>query len=386
MDFSLTEEQCAIQASARRFARQALAPHAARWDEEEHFPVDVIRQAAELGFAALYVPETFGGLSLGRLDAALVFEELAAGCTSTAAYLTVHNMVSSLIASYANEDLARHWLGKMINGECLGSYCLTEAGAGSDAAALLTRAERNADGYRISGSKLFITGAGSTQVLVVMARTGGPGAAGISAFLVPAHLPGIRYGKRERKLGWCSQPTRSISFDQVLIPADHLLGEEGQGFKIAMRGLDGGRINIGACALGCAQAALEQATRYCGERKQFGQTLSSMQTVQFRLADLLTELVAARHMVHLAAWKLDSRASDASTWCAMAKRFASDAGFRVCNEALQLFGGYGYLKDFPLERHLRDARVHTILEGTNEIMRLIIAKQLLQPNALDHLR
>ncbi|BEV70719.1 MULTISPECIES: acyl-CoA dehydrogenase family protein [unclassified Paludibacterium] len=386
MDFALTDDQRAFQDAARRFAQDALAPHAAEWDEQEHFPLDAIRQAADLGFCGLYIPETFGGLGLGRQDAALIFEELAAGCTATAAYLTIHNMVGWMIARFARPEVAGHWVPQMVAGDKLGSYCLTEPNAGSDAASLQTRAERTAGGYRLSGSKMFISGAGSTDVLVVMARTGGPGAGGISAFVVPADAPGIGYGKKERKMGWCNQPTRAVTFDQVEIPADNLLGEEGQGFKLAMRGLDGGRINIAACALGCAQAALNAAGTYVQQRRQFGQHLAEMQSVQFRLADMLTELVAARQMVRLAAWQLDSGSPEAGTYCAMAKRFATDAGFKVANEALQLFGGYGYLKDFPLERHVRDARVHQILEGTNEIMRLIIARKLLSAGALDTLR
>lgn len=386
MDFALNDDQRAFQDSARRFAQEALAPYAAQWDEQAHFPLDAIRQAADMGFCGLYVPEALGGLGLGRLDAAIVFEELAIGCTATAAYLTIHNMVTGMLASFATPHVARQWVPQMVQGQLLGSYCLTEPNAGSDAAALQTRAERTDHGYRISGSKLFISGAGSTQVLLVMARSGGPGAGGISAFLVPADAKGITYGKKERKMGWCSQPTRAIAFDQVEIPADFLLGNEGEGFKLAMRGLDGGRVNIGTCAVGCAQAALNAAGGYVRQRHQFGRALAEMQSVQFRLADMLTELVAARQMVHLAAWQLDQARPEAGAYCAMAKRLASDTGFKVANEALQLFGGYGYLKDFPLERHVRDARVHQILEGTNEIMRLIIARNLLRDGALEHLR
>lgn len=386
MDFSLSDEQTALQEAARRFARQALAPFAARWDAEAHFPLDTLREAAAQGFCALYLPEALGGLGMRRLDAALIFEELAAGCTSTAAYLTIHNMVGAMIAANATEAVASEWVPALACGDKFGSYCLTEPDAGSDAASLRTRAEPCAGGYRISGSKMFISGAGSTDVLLVMARTGAAGAGGISAFLVPADSTGIRYGKNERKMGWCSQPTRAISFDQVTVPARFRLGEEGQGFRIAMRGLDGGRVNIGACSVGCAQAALQAGLEHVRTRRQFGQTLDSMQSVQFRLADMLTELIAARQMVRLAAWQLDQASPDAGAYCAMAKRLASDTGFRVANEALQLLGGYGYLKDFPLERHVRDARVHQILEGTNEIMRLIIARRLLAEGAVDRLR
>lgn len=386
MDFQLTEDQLAFQASAREFARRELAPHAAVWDAEEIFPVDVIRRAGEMGFLGLYTPEAHGGLGLSRQDAAIVFEELAAGCTSTAAYLTIHNMVAWMIASFGPPALAEAWVPRMVSGAVLGSYCLTEPGAGSDAASLKTRAEREEDGYRLNGSKMFISGAGSTDILVVMARTGGQGPRGISAFVVPADAPGIHYGKKEKKMGWNSQPTRAITFDNVRVPASHLLGEEGMGFAYAMKGLDGGRINIATCAVGTAQAALEAAMRYVQERQQFGQSLSDFQTVQFRLADMLTELVAARQMVRLAAFKLDAASADATAYCAMAKRFATDLSFNVVNNALQLFGGYGYLKDFPLERHLRDVRVHQILEGTNEVMRMIVARRLLADGAADALR
>ncbi|MBI3145242.1 MAG: acyl-CoA dehydrogenase family protein [Pseudogulbenkiania sp.] len=386
MDFALNEEQIAFQDSAREFARHELAPYAAHWDEEEIFPKDTLRRAGEMGFCGLYTPQQYGGLGLSRLDAAIVFEELAAGCTATAAYLTIHNMVSWMVGSFARPEVAEQWGPQLASGTKLGSYCLTEPGAGSDAANLRTRAERDGDVYRLNGSKAFISGAGSTDVLLVMARTGGPGAKGVSAFVVPADLPGISYGKKEKKMGWNAQPTRTITFDNVVVPAANLLGEEGQGFTFAMKGLDGGRINIATCSVGTAQAALEAATRYVQERQQFGQTLAEFQTVQFRLADMATELVAARQMVRLAAWKLDNGSPDATAYCAMAKRFVTDTGFKVTNEALQLFGGYGYIKEYPIERHLRDSRVHQILEGTNEIMRVIVARRLLQDGALDALR
>lgn len=386
MDFALNEQQQAFQDSAREFAASRLAPFAAEWDLEETFPVATIREAGDMGFLGLYTPEAHGGLGLSRLDAAIVFEELAAGCTSTAAYLTIHNMVSWMIASFGSTTLAGQWVPRMVSGELLGSYCLTEPGAGSDAASLKTRAEKKGDVYVLNGSKMFISGAGSTDVLVVMARTGGPGPKGVSAFVVPADAAGVQYGKKEKKMGWNSQPTRAITFDNVEIPVGNLLGEEGMGFAYAMKGLDGGRINIATCAVGTAQAALNAAQRYVQERQQFGQALADFQTVQFRLADMLTELVAARQMVRLAAFKLDSASPDASTYCAMAKRFATDLSFNVANNALQLFGGYGYLKDFPLERHVRDARVHQILEGTNEVMRMIVARQLLKDGALENLR
>ncbi|BBH12722.1 acyl-CoA dehydrogenase family protein [Chromobacterium haemolyticum] len=386
MDFALTEEQIAFQDSARDFAASELAPRAAEWDEEEIFPLEVIRRSGEMGFLGLYTPEAYGGLGLPRLDSAIIFEELAAGCTSTAAYLTIHNMVAWMIASFGSPELAQRWVPRMVSGELLGSYCLTEPGAGSDAASLKTRAERKGDHYVLNGSKMFISGAGSTQVLVVMARTGGPGPKGVSAFVVPADAAGVQYGKKEKKMGWNSQPTRAITFDNVEIPASNRLGEEGHGFAFAMKGLDGGRINIATCAVGTAQAALAAAQRYVQERQQFGQPLAELQSVQFRLADMLTELVAARQMVRLAAWKLDQASPDASAYCAMAKRLATDLSFNVANNALQLFGGYGYLKDFPLERHVRDLRVHQILEGTNEVMRMIVARKLLQDGALETLR
>ncbi|KUM05226.1 acyl-CoA dehydrogenase family protein [Chromobacterium subtsugae] len=386
MNFELNEDQIAFQQSARDFAERELAPHAAEWDAESHFPLDVIRQSGDMGFLGLYTPEIYGGLGLPRLDSAIIFEELAAGCTSTAAYLTIHNMVSWMIASFGGKQLAEQWVPKMVTGEVLGSYCLTEPGAGSDAASLKTRAEKKGEVYVLNGGKMFISGAGSTQVLVVMARTGGPGPKGISAFVVPADAPGISYGKKEKKMGWNSQPTRAITFDNVEIPVENRLGEEGQGFAFAMKGLDGGRINIATCAVGTAQAALNAAQRYVQERQQFGQPLAELQTVQFRLADMLTELVAARQMVRLAAWKLDSGSADATAYCAMAKRLATDLSFNIANNALQLFGGYGYLQDFPLERHVRDLRVHQILEGTNEVMRMIVGRKLLQDGALETLR
>ena len=377
MDFALTDEQRAFQAAARDFARAELAPHAARWDAEAHFPLDVIRKAGELGFCGLYTPVEYGGLGAGRLDAAIVFEELAWGCTSTAAYLTIHNMVSWMIARFARPEVAARWAPRMTSGELLGSYCLTEPNAGSDAASLTTRAERTADGYRLSGSKMFISGAGSTDVLVVMARTGGAGARGVSAFLVPADSPGIGYGKLEHKMGWNSQPTRAVTFDAVDIPLEYRLGDEGEGFRFAMKGLDGGRVNIATCSVGTAQAALDRAREYVQARRQFGQPLAAFQALQFKLADMQTELVAARQMVRLAAWKLDSAAADAGVYCAMAKRYATDACFQVADEALQLHGGYGYLREFPLERHVRDLRVHRILEGSNEVMRVIVSRALL---------
>ncbi|MBP6893196.1 MAG: acyl-CoA dehydrogenase family protein [Pseudacidovorax sp.] len=381
MDFELTEEQRAFADTARDFAASEFAPHAAQWDREAIFPREAIAKAGELGFCGLYAPERIGGLGLPRLDAALVFEEMAAVDPSTTAFITIHNMATWMLGTWGTDAVCAHWGEDLTAGRKLASYCLTEPGAGSDAGSLKTRAERDGDHYAIHGGKAFISGAGSTDVLVLMARTGGAGPSGISAFAVPADAPGIRYGKKEHKMGWNSQPTRTIDFDGVRIPADHLLGQEGEGFRIAMKGLDGGRINIATCSVGAAQGALNAARRYLHERQQFGKPLASFQALQFKLADMATELVAARQMVRLAASKLDAGHADASTYCAMAKRFATDAGFTVCNEALQLHGGYGYLGDFPLERLLRDARVHQILEGTNEIMRLIVARKLLDGDA-----
>ena len=377
MDFELTEEQRAFADTAEQFARERLAPMAAEWDEKHEFPKAVLREAGELGFMSLYTPEEQGGLGLSRIDSSIVFEKLAMGCTSTAAFMTIHNMVTWMIGSFGSEDVKQQYCPKLITAEWLGSYCLTEPNAGSDAAALTTSAKLTDEGYVLNGSKVFISGAGDTDVLVVMARTGGPGAKGVSAFVVPADANGISYGRKEPKMGWNSQPTRSITFDNVLVEKSNLLGEEGQGFIFAMKGLDGGRINIATCSVGTAQHALEQATQYMQERKQFGKPIADFQALQFKLADMATELVAARQMVRLAASKLDNGDTQATTYCAMAKRFATDIGFKVCDQALQVHGGYGYIREYPLERHFRDVRVHQILEGTNEIMRLIIARRLL---------
>lgn len=387
MDFELSDEQRLLVESARAFAARELAPHAADWDRDHHFPVDVIKRAAEQGYLALYIKEDDGGLGLSRLSSSLIFEQLSAGCIATTAFLTIHNMASWMLASFADQELKDAWLPRLVSGELLASYCLTEPDAGSDAAHLRTRARRDGDDYVLDGSKCFISGAGSTDVLIVMARTGeDSGAKGISCFLVPADAEGVKYGRNELKMGWRAQPTRTITFEGVRIPAGNRIGPEGQGFVYAMKGLDGGRINIASCSLGAAQAALEQSLRYVEERKQFGKPLSDFQSLQFKLADMLTDLTASRQMVRLAAHKLDHGHSEASLYCAMAKRFATDHCFTLCNEALQLHGGYGYLNDYPLERWVRDSRVHQILEGTNEIMRVIIARRLLdQGGMLDRL-
>lgn len=377
MDFELNEDQRAFADTAQQFSLERLAPMAAEWDEKQIFPKDVLREAGELGFLSLYTPEAHGGLGLSRLDASIVFEQLSMGCTSTTAFMTIHNMVSWMVASFATEDVRAKYCPKLVTGEWLGSYCLTEPNAGSDAASLTTTASKKGNTYVLNGGKAFISGAGETDVLVVMARTGEAGAKGVSAFVVPAQADGISYGRKEPKMGWNSQPTRAVTFDNVVIPASHLLGEEGQGFIFAMKGLDGGRINIATCSVGTAQQALNQATQYMLERKQFGKSLAQFQALQFKLADMATELVAARQLVRYAASKLDLGDSDATTYCAMAKRFATDVGFQICDQALQIYGGYGYIKEYPLERYFRDVRVHQILEGTNGIMRLIIARRLL---------
>ncbi|EGQ8606795.1 acyl-CoA dehydrogenase [Vibrio parahaemolyticus] len=377
MDFELNEDQRAFADTAQQFSLERLAPMAAEWDEKQNFPKDVLRDAGELGFLSLYTPEEHGGLGLSRLDASIVFEQLSMGCTSTTAFMTIHNMVSWMVASFATEDVRAKYCPKLVTGEWLGSYCLTEPNAGSDAASLTTTASKKGDTYVLNGGKAFISGAGETDVLVVMARTGEAGAKGVSAFVVPAQADGISYGRKEPKMGWNSQPTRAVTFENVVIPASHLLGEEGQGFIFAMKGLDGGRINIATCSVGTAQQALNQATQYMQERKQFGKSLAQFQALQFKLADMATELVAARQLVRYAASKLDRGDPDATTYCAMAKRFATDVGFQICDQALQIYGGYGYIKEYPMERYFRDVRVHQILEGTNEIMRLIIARRLL---------
>jgi alkylation response protein AidB-like acyl-CoA dehydrogenase len=383
MDFSLNEDQLAFVQSARAFSEGRLSPNAARWDAESHFAKDALRQAGELGFMGMYTPESAGGLGMSRLDASLIVEELAKGCTATAAFLTIHNMATNMVGKYCTEAVLEQWCSRLVTGELLASYCLTEPGAGSDAASLRTTATRDGDDYIVNGNKVFISGAGDTDVLVVMLRTGAAGPKGISALLIPADAPGITYGKKEEKMGWNAQPTRTITFDNVRVPVANRLGVEGQGFAIAMEGLDGGRINIATCSVGTAQQALEEATAYVRERKQFDTAIADFQATQFKLADMLTELVAARQMVRLAAYKLDTKDAQASTYCAMAKRFATDAGFNICNDALQLFGGYGYIREYPMERHVRDTRVHQILEGTNEIMRVIISRKLLMDGALE---
>lgn len=385
MNFNLTEDQLAFREAAKAFADAEIAPHAAQWDKDHYFPLEVFSAAGETGFCGIYTSEEFGGMGLSRLDTSVIVEELAAACPSTAAFITIHNMVGWMVSSFAKPEVAAELAPKLASGELLGSYCLTEPGAGSDAANLRTKATKEGDEYVLNGSKVFISGAGSTDILVVMARTGSQedGAKGVSAFIVDAKAEGIEYGKSEDKMGWNCQPTREITFTNVKVPAANLLGNEGEGFKFAMKGLDGGRINIATCSLGAAQTALNLARDYMHERKQFGRELASFQALQFKLADMATNLIAARQMVRLAAFKLDEADPEATMFCAMAKRYATDVCFEIIDEALQIHGGYGYIKEYPVEKLLRDARVHRILEGTNEIMRLIIARRVLQEGVLE---
>ena len=376
MDFALNEDQVAIQDAARAFAEGQLAPHSAEWDEKKHFPVDVLRQAAELGFAGIYVNEDVGGSGLSRLDASIIFEALSYGDVPVAAYLTIHNMASWMIDRFGSDDLRQRYLPRLTSMELIASYCLTEPGSGSDAAAMRTTAKLEGDHYVLNGGKAFISGGGVSDVYVVMARTGGEGAKGVSAFVVEKGTPGLSFGANERKMGWNAQPTAQVNFDNCRVPVENRIGQEGEGFRFAMMGLDGGRLNIASCSLGGAQFALDTAKAYLETRNQFGRPLKDFQALQFKLADMATELEAARLMVRRAAHALDNRHPEATKFCAMAKRFATDAGFQVANDALQLHGGYGYLQDYPLERIVRDLRVHQILEGTNEIMRVIIAREM----------
>ena len=377
MDYELSEDQAAFRDVARQFSDRQLAPNAADWDANKTFPKDVIKAAGDLGFCGLYCPESAGGLGLSRLDSSIILEQLSMGCTSTTAFISIHNMATWMVTEFGSTELVEAIAPGLIAGEQLASYCLTEPGAGSDAASLRTQAVVDGDDYIINGSKMFISGAGDTDYLVTMLRTGGPGPKGISCVVIPSGTEGIQFGHNLHKMGWNSQPTREIVFDNVRVPIGHRLGEEGDGFKIAMKGLDGGRINIGTCSVGTAQAALNRAKSYMSERQQFGEPLSNFQALQFKLADMATELVAARQMIRMAASRVDAGHSEATVYAAMAKQFATDVGFKVCNEALQIHGGYGYMQEYPLERHIRDTRVHQILEGTNEIMRVITARRLL---------
>ena len=374
--FSLGEEQIAVRDMARAFAAEVFAPHALAWDEQKHFPVAEMRKAAALGMGGVYIAADVGGSALSRLDAALIFEALATGCPTVSAYMSIHNMAGWMIDAYGSDEQRRKWLPKLCTMHYLASYCLTEPGAGSDAAALATRAVRDGDGYVLNGQKQFISGAGAGDLYVVMARTGGAGPAGISTFVVPGDTAGLSLGANERKMGWNAQPTRAVIFQDARVPAANRLGVEGEGFKIAMAGLDGGRLNIAACSLGGAQSALEKALAYMKERKAFGKRLDEFQALQFRLADMATALEASRTFLWRAAAALDRGDTDATQLCAMAKRFVTDACFEIANQALQLHGGYGYLAEFGIEKIVRDLRVHQILEGTNEIMRLIVARSL----------
>ncbi len=377
MDFDLNEEQRAIQDTARAFARAQMMPHARDWDENERFPKQTLRQAAALGFGGIYVGADVGGSALSRLEAAIIFEELAQGCPSTAAYISIHNMVAWMIDAYGNDEQRRRYLPKLCSMEHFGSYCLTEPDAGSDAASLKTRATRQGDHYVLDGTKAFISGGGVSDIYVVMARTGEGGPRGISCFVVENGAPGLSFGTREKKLGWKSQPTAMVIFEGCRVPAANRLSAEGQGFKIAMRGLDGGRLNIAACSLGGAQFCLDRTVAYMKERRQFGKRLADFQALGFRIADYATAIEAARLLLWRAAVAVDRREPGATRLVAQAKRLATDTGFEVVNGCLQLHGGYGYLRDHPIERVLRDLRVHQILEGTNEVMRLIISRDLL---------
>jgi len=376
--FDLTDDQRAIQEMAQRFTADNITPHAGRWDEEHHFPREVVKAAAELGFGAIYVSEAAGGIGLGRMEAALIMEAMAYGCPATSAFISIHNMASWMIDCFGTDTVKAKYLPSLVSMERLASYCLTEPGSGSDAAALKTRAVKDGDHYVVSGGKQFISGAGVNDIYVTMARTGGDGPKGISCVVIEKGMPGVSFGAPEKKLGWNASPTAQINFDNVRVPAENLVGAEGEGFRIAMMGLDGGRLNIGACSLGGAQRCLDEAIAYVKDRKQFGQAIADFQNTQFMLADMDTELQAARMLLYTAAAKVTANAPDKTRFAAMAKRLSTDTGSKVVNDALQLFGGYGYLKDYPVERFWRDLRVHSILEGTNQIMRMIIGRELIR--------
>ncbi|MBN9467366.1 MAG: isobutyryl-CoA dehydrogenase [Bosea sp.] len=374
--FSLTEDQIAIRDMAASFAAETLAPHAVRWDEEKHFPIEEMRAAAALGMGGIYIRDDVGGSGLSRLDAALIFEALSTGCPTVAAYISIHNMCAWMIDRYGSDEQRQKYLPKLCSMEHLASYCLTEPGAGSDAAALKTKAVRDGDHYVLDGQKQFISGAGVSDIYVVMVRTGEAGASGISTIVVEKDTAGLSFGANEKKMGWNAQPTRAVIFENCRVPVANRIGPEGIGFKIAMAGLDGGRLNIGACSIGGAQGALDRALAYAQERKAFGTRIADFQALQFKLADMATELEAARTFLWRAAAALDDKAPDATRLCAMAKRVATDTGFEVANQALQIHGGYGYLADYGIEKIVRDLRVHQILEGTNEVMRMIVARSL----------
>ncbi|MBL8645685.1 MAG: acyl-CoA dehydrogenase family protein [Sphingosinicella sp.] len=376
--FDLTDDQRAIQEMAQRFTADAITPFAAKWDEDHVFPRDTIKSAAELGFAAIYVSEASGGIGLGRLESALIMEAMAYGCPAVSAFISIHNMASWMIDSFGSETVKTKYLPSLVTMDRIASYCLTEPGSGSDAAALKTKAVLDGDHYVVTGSKAFISGAGQNEVYVTMVRTGGEGPKGISCLVIEKDMPGVSFGANERKMGWRAQPTAQVNFDSVRVPVENLVGGEGDGFKIAMAGLDGGRLNIGACSLGGAQRAIDEALAYTRQRSQFGKAIADFQNTQFRLADMETELQAARILLYAAAAKVTAKSPDKTKFSAMAKRFATDTGMSVVDRALQMFGGYGYLQDYPVEKLYRDLRVHQILEGTNEIMRVVIARELMR--------
>ncbi len=376
--FELSEDQLAIQDMARKFTADAITPFAAEWDEKSHFPRDVIRQAAELGFAAIYVSEESGGIGLGRLEAALIMEAMAYGCPATSAFISIHNMAAWMIDRFGSAEVKAKFLPDLVSMEKMASYCLTEPGSGSDAAALKTTAKLEGDHYVVNGTKQFISGAGVNDVYVTMVRTGEDGPKGISCLVVEKDMAGVSFGAKEKKLGWNASPTAQVMFDNVKVPVENRVGMEGEGFRFAMAGLDGGRLNIGACSLGGAQRCLDEAVTYTRDRKQFGKQIAEFQNTQFMLADMATDLEAARALLYLAAAKVTSGAPDKTKFAAMAKRLATDNGSAIVNDALQLFGGYGYLKDYPIERFWRDLRVHSILEGTNQIMRMIVSRDMLR--------
>ncbi|MGN6596298.1 acyl-CoA dehydrogenase family protein [Sphingopyxis terrae] len=376
--FQLTEDQRAIQDMARKFTADAITPFAAEWDEKAHFPRDVIKQAAELGFAAIYVSEESGGIGLGRLEAALIMEAMSYGCPATSAFISIHNMASWMIDSFGGAAVKAKYLPDLVTMDRMASYCLTEPGSGSDAAALKTTATLDGDHYVVNGTKQFISGAGVNDLYVTMVRTGQPGPKGISCLVIEKDMPGVSFGAKERKLGWNASPTAQVIFDNVKVPVENRVGAEGDGFRFAMAGLDGGRLNIGACSLGGAQRCLDEAIAYTKDRQQFGQPISDFQNTQFMLADMATDLEAARALLYMAAAKVTANAPDKSRFSAMAKRLATDNGSKIVNDALQLFGGYGYLRDYPIERFWRDLRVHSILEGTNQVMRMIVGRDLLR--------
>jgi len=376
--FSLTEDQLAIQEMAQKFTADAITPFAAEWDEKHVFPRDTVKQAADLGFGGIYVSEESGGIGLGRLESAIIMEAMAYGCPSTSAFVSIHNMASWMIDTFGAQAVKDKYLPDLVPMEKIASYCLTEAGAGSDAASLKTKAVRDGDDYIVNGSKQFISGGGENEIYVTMTRTSDDGAKGVTCLVIEKDMEGVNFGAQEKKLGWHSQPTAQVNFDNVRVPAENRVGDEGEGFRIAMAGLDGGRLNIGACSLGGAQRCLDESVAYTKERKQFGKAISDFQNTQFMLADMATDLEASRALLYLAAAKVTEGAADKTKFAAMAKRLATDNGSKIVNDALQLFGGYGYLQDYPIERFWRDLRVHSILEGTNQVMRMIVSRELLR--------